>query len=381
MFGYTFLSLIAFMDLPWKIKIPIGLIMLGVALFHLWARTFFGGAFNMDMPFGLYFMLAWPFVSLVILFLLALLKDIIALFLWLLRRCSLQIRLPWSRNARTLVLVVLALLLGGYSFWQAIRAPEVYTEDLVLQNLPPELDGFSIVQITDPHASSILRAPRVRTIVDRANAAKPDLIVLTGDLIDGYTQDRREEVAPLADLRAPYGVLACLGNHEYYWDARAWKSKYRELGLTLLDNRHVLLEVHGQPLVVTGVTDPTARRFNMPEPDIEAALAGAPPEAFKIVLAHQTRGAKDNAAAGVNLQLSGHTHGGHLWPMIWLVRLFNDGFAHGRYEVGNMTLYVSPGAGIWLGFPGRLGVPGEITRLVLRSPHKAATSGNHQDTP
>jgi predicted MPP superfamily phosphohydrolase len=135
----------------------------------------------------------------------------------------------------------------------------------------------------------------------------------------------------------------------------------------MLLNSHVVLEIRGQKLVVAGVTDMVAERFSLPGPDLAQALAGAPKDAARILLDHRPGNAPANAGAGVDLQLSGHTHGGQIVGINQLVARFNQGFLYGWYQVGAMRLYVSSGAGLWNGFPVRLGVPAEIARVVLRS--------------
>ncbi len=190
-----------------------------------------------------------------------------------------------------------------------------------------------------------------------------------GDLVDGSPEKRAADVAPLAKLRAGYGIFACLGNHEYYSGLTQWRAAYQRLGFNLLYNSGATVDLGAGRLYIAGVTDPAAEgpRFNLPGPDAVEALAGAPEGAVKILLAHQPRRAADYARAGADLQLSGHTHGGHLKGLDLIVKKANDGFVAGWYQVAGLKLYVSRGTGLWNGFPLRLGVPSEITVMTLRS--------------
>ena len=375
-FFYVALRLVVPQPLGRAAKLAAILVLLLVAEQHFFMRYFLGGMAAPGLPFGALLIQGWLYGAFILLALFLLAMDAVALVFTLARRLGLPLRLPFSQAKRASLLLVLALCLAAYGEWQAIREPETRNVEVVLDRLPPALDGLSLVQITDPHASALLRGPCLRAIVDKTLAMQPDLVLLTGDLVDGAPALRADDVAPLKDLRARFGVFACPGNHEYYSDYDAWMRAFADMGIVELTNSHVVLSVGGQPLVIAGLTDPAASRFGLPEPDIQAALAGAPPGAPIILMAHQPRTAPDNALAGVDLQLSGHTHGGQILWLRPLVERFNGGFISGWYNLdkgkgrGEMKMYVSNGAGLWAGFPIRLGVPAEITRIVLRSPEK-----------
>jgi predicted MPP superfamily phosphohydrolase len=264
-------------------------------------------------------------------------------------------------------LTAAALGLSAIGVWQAVRVPDVRAVDIALERLPAELDGLRLVHLSDLHASRLLQEPWQREVVNRTNALNPDLIVISGDLVDGSPANRAADVAPWRGFKARLGVLAAPGNHEYYSDYTAWMAAFSELGLRMLSNRHVVIHEKGRALVVAGTTDRNAARFGLPTPDIEAALAGAPKDAVTLLLAHQPREAPQNAEAGVDLQLSGHTHGGQIVGLHLIVQQSNAGFVSGLYRVGAMQLYVSNGTGLWNGFPVRLGRPSEITLITLRS--------------
>ncbi|WP_369038322.1 metallophosphoesterase [Stenotrophomonas maltophilia] len=260
----------------------------------------------------------------------------------------------------------LALLLSAYGVSQGMAVPTVRQIDVRIAGLPTAFDGYRVLQLTDIHASRLLTGDWVRRVVAESNALEPDLIVITGDLIDGTVAARRNDFQPLGDLQAPDGVIAITGNHEYYAQYREWMQAFRALHMQVLENSHTQVRRGSAALTIAGVTDPVAARYGLPLPDLDAALAGAAPAAPVILLDHRPRNAREAAERGVKLQLSGHTHGGQIIGMDQLVKRANGGYVSGRYAVNDMTLYVSNGAGLWAGFPARIGVPSEITLITLR---------------
>jgi predicted MPP superfamily phosphohydrolase len=237
------------------------------------------------------------------------------------------------------------------------RRPRVVRVTVPIVDLPKDLAGFRILQLSDLHVGPTIRRRFVDAVVDRANALLPDLVAVTGDVADGLVPDLREHVAPLARLRAPHGAYFVTGNHEYYWDVRGWTRELERLGLQVLSNEHRIVERGAGRLLVAGVTDLSSAS------DPAAAVAGAPPSDVRVLLAHQPRSAFAAQAAGYDLQLSGHTHGGQYFPFNILVRLFQP-FVAGMHRLESMWLYVSRGTGYW-GPPLRLGAPAEITLLEL----------------
>ncbi|WP_343652801.1 metallophosphoesterase [Stenotrophomonas sp.] len=260
----------------------------------------------------------------------------------------------------------LALLLSGYGVSQGMAVPKVRQIEVNMAGLPAAFDGYRVLQLTDIHASRLLTGDWVRRVVAESNALKPDLIVITGDLIDGTVAARRDDFRPLGELQAPDGVIAITGNHEYYAQYREWMQAFRALHMQVLENSHTQVRRGDAAITIAGVTDPVAARYGLPLPDLDAALAGADPAAPVILLDHRPRNAREAAQRGVQLQLSGHTHGGQIIGMDQLVKRANGGYVSGRYAVNDMTLYVSNGAGLWAGFPARIGVPSEITLITLR---------------
>jgi len=233
-----------------------------------------------------------------------------------------------------------------------------------IENLPPELSGLKIVQITDLHVGPTIRKRFVEKVVRLTEKAAPDLIVVTGDLADGKVGDLADQVAPLSGLRAPLGQYYVPGNHEYYWEGPRWIEKASELGLAPLLNEHAIVRKAGKAFAIAGVPDPTAEHFGHPGPDLERAFEGIPGDAYpKIFLCHQPKYAAAAEKQGATLQISGHTHGGQFFPWT-LVASWVHRFNYGLHRLSSMWIYVSRGTGYW-GPPVRVGSPAELTLLEL----------------
>jgi hypothetical protein len=245
------------------------------------------------------------------------------------------------------------------------RSPRIVNVEIPVSQLPEPLHGFSIAQISDVHVGPTIRREFVERLVRRVNELGTDLIAVTGDLVDGPVQLLATHTAPLSQLSARHGAFFVTGNHEYYSGEPAWTREIRSLGLTVLQNEHVVLDHDGASLVVAGVPDLGAHHFDAGQrSDPAAALRGAPAEAgARILLAHQPGSAAAAAEAGYDVQISGHTHGGQFWPWNVFVRFFQP-FTAGLHRVKGLWLYVSRGTGYW-GPPNRFGVPAEITRIRL----------------
>ncbi len=349
------------LPLPLWARILAGLFMFAASQFHLWSRISSGSVFAPEFPRAIVILFNWAFGALVLLAVLQLVLDLGALLTMLVRQEL--IREP--ANLRYAV-AALAALAAGIGVANAVRVPAVKDVSVAIRELPESFDGYRIIQLTDLHISRLFTPAWARAVVDRANAAEADLIVVTGDFIDGSVSMRRGDVEPLRQLRAPDGVYAIPGNHEYFFDYRAWRRHLAGMGFRMLTNAHAIIERDGARLVIAGVTDLSAPSVGEAGPDLGEALRGAPAAAPVILLDHQPRNAGEAASHGVALQLSGHTHGGMIVGLDRLVARGNAGFVSGRYDVGGMTLYVSNGTGLWPGFALRLGVPSEITRITLR---------------
>ena len=364
---YLVLRLIVPLPLHRFTRIGLGLALLLVCQHHMIQRWVFGTMFSPEIPRVFIILLGWLYCGFLLLLALQLLADLALLAAWALRRGRavdqrLALRLRYA-------IVACGALLSAVGVGQAIGVPEVRRVELAIRDLPAGLDGFRMVQLTDLHISRLMHEDWVREVVERSNALRPDLVVITGDLIDGSPQARARDVRPLADLAARHGVIASLGNHEYYFGAARWTGVFEGLGMRVLANRHAVVEHEGARLTVAGVTDRVAPRFGMEGPDTRRALLDAPAGAPVVLLSHQPIGVAANAQGGIDLQLSGHTHGGMIRGADQVVKRANGGYVSGAYRIGGMQLYVSNGTGLWNGFPIRLGVPAEITEFVLRRAH------------
>ncbi|HFF6188255.1 metallophosphoesterase [Stenotrophomonas maltophilia] len=350
--------------MPIWMKVVLSLLLVSVAVQLRIVAMFWGTMASPEIPKLAIASLATGSTAVLLLALFLLVLDAGLLVSRILRRprAVSALRAPKLRPAAG----VLALLVSGYGVSQGMAVPKPRQIEVSIAGLPAAFDGYRVLQLSDIHASRLLTGDWVRRVVDDSNALKPDLIVITGDLIDGSVEARREDARPLADLHAPDGVIAITGNHEYYAQYQDWMQAFRALHMQVLENSHMQVRRGDAALTIAGVTDPVAARYGLPLPDLDAALAGADPSAPVILLDHRPRNAREAAARGVKLQLSGHTHGGQIFGMDQLVKRANGGYVSGRYDVDGMTLYVGNGAGLWAGFPARIGVPSEITLITLR---------------
>ena len=278
---------------------------------------------------------------------------------------------------RAIVVVLAALTAGGVALVGGLRGPRSERIEIELRRWPRALDGFRIVQISDLHIGALLDRRFARAVTERVNALGPDLIAITGDLVDGTVKHLREEVAPFAALRARHGTFFVTGNHDYYSGADPWLDAVRALGMRPLRNERVEIRDGDAVFDLAGVDDHRGNLFGPGHgEDVAGALAGRDPRRALILLAHDPSTFKAAAPQGVDLQISGHTHGGQIWPFGYLVRLAVT-FVAGHYRRGDAQLFVSRGTGFW-GPPMRLGAPAEITEIVLRAPRDETTSeGTH----
>lgn len=242
-----------------------------------------------------------------------------------------------------------------YGLAHVARGPRVRRVSIPLANL--RTTSFTIVQLTDVHIGPMLGREFATRVVEQVNALAPDLVVITGDLVDGRLSELLPHIEPFRDVRARHGVYAVTGNHEYYWNAESWLVHLRSLGIRVLRNEHVTIAGAFQ---LAGVDDSTATE------DLPRALEDRDPSLPVVLLAHHPRTIVRAAPAGVDLQLSGHTHGGQLLPLGWLARLFDPKVA-GLARFGASWLYVSEGTGYW-GPPMRVGTTQEITAITLVRP-------------
>lgn len=365
---YVFCRAILPLRLKWGWKALLA-VFLAVAAFKFHLLHLFGGPmfFSPVLPEGVLLAAAWLFSVLFLFFFLLLAADVIRLLYLLVLFCLRKKRTERFRvigNRVNLALLAFAAVLATVGMAGGTGVPRVKEETISVNHLPDGADGLTVAVLADLHVDGITRADRIRKIVERTNALNPDIVIIGGDFVDGTVPVHGDDLRPLADLKTRYGVFGVPGNHEYYSGYEEWMEFLPTLGIRMLHNEHVL--TGGDAVVLAGVTDPVAGIMGKEVPDIRKALAGAPEKGVRILASHQPRLAPEAAAHGVDLQVSGHTHGGMIAGIDRLVARFNEGFVSGLYTVGGMKLYVSNGAGIWNGFPIRIGVPSEIVLIRLR---------------
>lgn len=362
---YVIARFIAPMPWPLSIRLAAALLALIASQYHLFCRFSSGSVFAPEMPRIVVILFNWAFCAIFIIALMQLVTDVVAVLALVIQH-KMTI-LPGYRYALGLI----ASVLGAWGVYQAIRVPAVKNVTIEVSNLPREFEGYQLVQLTDLHISRLFPASWTAAVVDKTNRLGADLIVITGDVIDGTVENRKGDVEPLRHLAAADGVYAITGNHEYFFEPERWVEHLAMLGLTPLPNRHKVIERNGAKLLLAGVNDLSAGRRDSAPSDLAQALENAPAEAPVILMDHQPKNARHAAASGVQVQLSGHTHGGLVDGLARLFESANGGYVSGLYNVDGMTLYVNNGTGLWPGMALRLGRPSELTLITLRAPSSA----------
>jgi predicted MPP superfamily phosphohydrolase len=269
-------------------------------------------------------------------------------------------------NSMNYGIVATAAVSTGYGFAQARQTPQVKEVPIPISNLPENLEGFRIVQITDVHISPTFRRSCVEEIVAVVNTLNADIVALTGDLVDGTVGQLANDVAPLGEIKSAMGNYFVTGNHEYYSGVIKWIEEIGRLGFTVLINEHRIITSGKSKMLLAGVTDyRQGQMLTDHRSDPQKALNAAPKTDIKILLAHQPKSIFEAARAGYDLQISGHTHGGQFFPWNFVVGLTQP-YVSGLYQHADTQIYVSRGTGYW-GPPVRLGSPSEITLIKLVS--------------
>jgi predicted MPP superfamily phosphohydrolase len=267
--------------------------------------------------------------------------------------------------AAATVLVAVSALAWGHV--EALRVPRVRRTEVPIERLGPGLDGLTVAVLADTHFGPLDRARWSRRTMAAVAALEPDVLVHAGDIADGPVERRRAQSEHMGAVNAKHAKVYVTGNHEYYSGAPSWVEHMAELGWDHLHNTHRVIERGGDRLVVAGVDDRTAAHAGIDGhgEDLGAALAGVDPDLPVLLVAHQPKQVVDAVAHGVDLQISGHTHGGQIWPFHWMVRT-DQPHLQGLAKAGGRTwIYTSRGAGFW-GPPFRVFAPSEISLLTLR---------------
>ncbi len=253
-----------------------------------------------------------------------------------------------------------------FAIWWGLSKLVVKRVEITLPHLPPEMDGFTIAQLSDLHLDLVHGGEWLASVVETTQAVQPDLIAITGDLAEGSVAQFRDEVEPLKGLSAPNGVFFVTGNHEYFHDLDGWLTLLEEFGIRVLRNQRVAIGIPEKGFDLAGVDDHDGGRIAPDHgPDLNKALEGRDPSRAVVLLAHQPRIVEEASEKGVDLVLSGHTHGGQIWPFSYLVYL-QQPYVRGLKVHNGTKLYLSSGTGFW-GPPMRLGTTAEIALITLRS--------------
>lgn len=270
---------------------------------------------------------------------------------------------PASGKIITLAAIFVSLVGATIGFINQARPPVIKKLVIPIKGLPPAMTGFTLVQLSDMHLDNSTSKRWLRNVVNRTNALKPDLIAVTGDLIEEALWPKTGLIDILKGLKATHGVVAIGGNHEYYAGWNHFEELARHTGMKILSNTRLSI---GEGLIVAGLIDDDGRRMGGGEPDISKALAGVDAEAPIILLYHRPTGFDRARKMGVDLQLSGHTHNGQYPPYNFIVALIFK-YPFGLYREGDSHIYTSCGTSLW-GPPMRIGSRSEIVHFTLVSP-------------
>lgn len=331
---------------------------LAILAFLLWSLYALGSVFGHDGSGGIASVMErlamdWLgvlFISTTVM----LATDLLSGFGWWAQRY-----LPWLRSG---ALAIAGVMIAA-ALVQGSRPPVLVRHEVSLAGLPPSLDGTRIVVLSDLHLGSQLGTDWLAARIDQVKALKPDLIVLLGDLFEGHSRLAPELPSLFRHLRAPLGVYAVTGNHEFLGDAEAAIAMTEQAGVVWLRDRW---QVVCPGLILAGVDDLTTRWRRGKLVDVVSGVLQGRPPGGTVLLSHTAWQAEQAAAAGVGLMLSGHSHGGQIWPFGYVVQHFYP-LLVGRYQFGGMNVIVSRGTGLW-GPRMRLWYPGEIIEVTLRAP-------------
>ena len=271
----------------------------------------------------------------------------------------------FMKKGLTISAIGISGMASTYGFYSSRKGPQVIEQDIFIASLPEQFENFSIAQISDLHVGPTIKRKYIEGVLKKIGHVNPDLIAVTGDLVDGSVKYLSNELQPFKDMVARYGTFFVTGNHEYYSGVDPWLDETDRLGMTNLINDNRLISKDGKQIAMAGITDFRAHQIKKshrsnPRKAIESINDGM----VKIMLAHQPNSIYSVHDAGVDLQLSGHTHGGQFWPFTYPTKLANAYLA-GHHDHDGTQIYVNRGTGYW-GPPLRLAVPAEITLIRLK---------------
>lgn len=289
-------------------------------------------------------------------------RDLVAFVFGVLLNFDLQ---PMYSAEASAVMLLLPFVFKYFGAKTIAKGPVVYKKEISDQRLPQAFANFNILQISDLHISHYLKKGFTEKVIEKVNALNPDIIFLTGDIVDGPVDDFQGEVAKLKDLKAKHGIYFVPGNHEYYWDFAKIEKAIISQGIISIPNSSRRLQKDSGQLLIAGVSDPAAAHYQHEPPKLDQFKKDFQDDQYRILLAHQPFMADKAAEVGFHFQLSGHTHGGQFFPWNFLIGFFQK-YAKGFYQVGDMKLYVNQGTGYW-GPALRIGTQCELTQIILKN--------------
>ncbi len=348
LYGYVEWRLVSLLTVPLYIKIALSIILLP-ALLNLWIVLFFGNI----LPPWVSKVASFSQILLVYLFTATFFLDLYRLF-------------HPIYNHIPNILVIICMFASIYAIWQAGRIPEVKYITLKTPLLSTKKEPLKIVQLSDFHIGQGFDGVWLNKTIEKTNALNPDLIVITGDLIDNSPRVLGKELSQLTKLKARLGTFIVFGNHEYYHHPQEWKNFFKKLNIPVLYNEHISLLHEGQNITLGGIDFGAQYQEKRADDLLKETFNTADNKSLRILLAHHPHVFKKTGPYNIFLQLSGHTHGGMTFPVDVIVKLSNKGFLRGLYTTNKSHLYVSNGTGLWGGFPARIGTFNEITLITIK---------------
>lgn len=348
LYGYVEWRLISLLTIPLSIKILLSIVLLP-ALLNLWIILFFGDS----LPTWVSKIFATAQILLVYLFAATFILDLYRL-------------VQPIYNCIPTIAVILCIITSIYASYNATLVPTVKKIELKTSLLSKEKQPLKIVQLSDFHIGQGFDGEWLDKTIKKTNELNPDLIVITGDLIDNNPEILGNDIKKLKNLTAPLGTYIVFGNHEYYHQASEWKNFFKELNIPVLFNQNLTLMHDGQSITLAGIDFGMQYQEKRADNLLKETFKNSDKNNLRILLAHHPHVFKKISPHNVFLQLSGHTHGGMTFPVDAIVKLSNKGFLKGLYQKDNSYLYVSNGTGLWGGFPARLGTFNEITLITIK---------------
>ena len=348
-----------------------------IVLFSMLVVMLLAIVFSQFVPYHIYLPFLWVAYLwlgiIMLLFFSFLFIDIVKLVLFLYSKMNVPQGIAVDDSRRKFIINTLTLgasagvlVASGVSVFKYLSKPVVKKIKVSLNGLPKVFDGYRIVQISDLHIGQLMTKATLQEVVNQVNTLNPDIIAITGDLVDGSLESLSKEITPIKDLIAKDGVFFVTGNHEYYNGVGEWVNEIKNLGVNVLSNESVKINNGSDNFYLAGIHDHDAERFGEEfAPNLKKALTGINEKENVVLLAHQPLAVKEAAEYKVDLVLSGHTHGGQIWPFNYLVSL-QQRFLKGFYQYKGTKLYVNQGTGCW-GPPMRLGTENEITEITLKA--------------